>query len=175
MPWEDPTCNKLFIVRLMLRGLGFKQYRPLNPVKREIKVCVRTDTTNGFFNPMQIYTGKRSTPNWTPHQKAPVLWLLSLGKRENREEKRNKVIRDVVDIKMRKNREIKKLWEAKNELELCINQAKKTVTKTEQLNSLTDDQPLERDQSTKSTVPKWDCVKGWYSHALMSAPLLTLI
>ena len=64
------------------------------------------------------------------------------------------MIRDVVDIKMRKNREIKKLWEAKNELELCINQAKKTVTKTEQLNSLTDDQPLERDQSTKSTVPK---------------------
>ena len=38
--------------------LGFKQYMPMKPVKRGVKVWVRADATNGFVCAMQIYTGK---------------------------------------------------------------------------------------------------------------------
>ena len=38
--------------------LGFKQYMPMKPVKRGIKVWVRADATNSFVSAMQVYTGK---------------------------------------------------------------------------------------------------------------------
>lgn len=38
--------------------LGFKQYMPMKPVKRGIKVWVRADPTNGFICAIQVYTGK---------------------------------------------------------------------------------------------------------------------
>ena len=38
--------------------LGFKQYVPLKPTKRGIKVWVRADPHNGFLNDFQIYTGR---------------------------------------------------------------------------------------------------------------------
>ncbi|XP_033763437.1 piggyBac transposable element-derived protein 4-like [Pecten maximus] len=38
--------------------LGFKQYVPLKPTKRGIKVWVRADPHNGFVNDFQVYTGK---------------------------------------------------------------------------------------------------------------------
>ena len=39
--------------------LGFKQYMPLKPVKRGIKVWVLADSTNGYLYTMQVYTGKK--------------------------------------------------------------------------------------------------------------------
>ena len=39
--------------------LGFKQYMPMRPVKRGIKVWVRADATNGFVSAMQVYKGKK--------------------------------------------------------------------------------------------------------------------
>ena len=38
--------------------LGFKQYMPMKPVKRGIKVWVRAAATNGFVRAIQVYTGK---------------------------------------------------------------------------------------------------------------------
>ena len=38
--------------------LGFKQYVPLKPTKRGIKVWVRADPFNGFVCDFQVYTGK---------------------------------------------------------------------------------------------------------------------
>ena len=38
--------------------LGFKQYMPMKPVKRGIKVWVRADATNGFVCAIQVYMGK---------------------------------------------------------------------------------------------------------------------
>ena len=38
--------------------LGFKQYVPLKPTKRGIKVWTRADPSNGFVNDFQMYTGK---------------------------------------------------------------------------------------------------------------------
>ena len=38
--------------------LGFKQYLPMKPIKRGIKVWVRADATNGFVCALQVYTGK---------------------------------------------------------------------------------------------------------------------
>ena len=38
--------------------LGFKQYMPMKPVKRGIKVWVRADAMNGFVCAIQVYTGK---------------------------------------------------------------------------------------------------------------------
>ncbi|KAK3108149.1 hypothetical protein FSP39_002030 [Pinctada imbricata] len=38
--------------------LGFKQYVPLKPTKRGIKVWMRADPHNGFVNEFQVYTGK---------------------------------------------------------------------------------------------------------------------
>ena len=37
---------------------SLKQYMPLKPVKRVIKVWVRADSHNGYFNQFQIYKGK---------------------------------------------------------------------------------------------------------------------
>ncbi|KAK3107853.1 hypothetical protein FSP39_023451 [Pinctada imbricata] len=38
--------------------LGFKQYVPLKPTKRGIKIWVRADPHNGYINDFQVYTGK---------------------------------------------------------------------------------------------------------------------
>jgi len=38
--------------------LGFKQYMPMKPVERGIKVWVRADATNGFVCAIQVYMGK---------------------------------------------------------------------------------------------------------------------
>ncbi|KAK3107658.1 hypothetical protein FSP39_019342 [Pinctada imbricata] len=38
--------------------LGFKQYVPLKPTKRGIKVWMRADPHNGFVNEFQVNTGK---------------------------------------------------------------------------------------------------------------------
>lgn len=38
--------------------LGFKQYVPLKPTKRGIKVWVCADPYNGFMNDFQVYTGE---------------------------------------------------------------------------------------------------------------------
>jgi len=38
--------------------LGFKQYMPMKPVKRGIKVWVWADATNGFVCAIQVYMGK---------------------------------------------------------------------------------------------------------------------
>ena len=38
--------------------LGFKQYVPLKPTKRGIKVWMRADPNNGYVNDFQVYTGK---------------------------------------------------------------------------------------------------------------------
>ena len=61
----------------------------------------------------------------------------------------------VVDItKMRRNREIKNCTTGKKRVRALSKPSKENRPKDrEQFNSLTDDQPLERDQSTKSTVP----------------------
>ena len=40
--------------------LGFKQYVPLKPTKRGIKVWVRADPNNGYVNDFQVYTGKEN-------------------------------------------------------------------------------------------------------------------
>ena len=86
LPRDNPAYDKLFKVRPLLdrlantfheeyrpskfvsidegmvkyKGrLGFKQYMPMKPVKRGIKVWVRADATNGFVSAMQVYTGKK--------------------------------------------------------------------------------------------------------------------
>jgi hypothetical protein len=38
--------------------LGFKQYVPLKPTKRGIKMWVRADPSSGYMNDFQVYTGK---------------------------------------------------------------------------------------------------------------------
>jgi hypothetical protein len=38
--------------------LGFKQYVPLKPTKRGIKVWVRADPHNGYVGDFQVYTGR---------------------------------------------------------------------------------------------------------------------
>lgn len=82
---EDPAHDKLFKVRPLLDALsatfreeyqpskfvsidegmvkykgrlGFKQYMPMKPVKRGIKVWVLAHATNGYVCAMQVYTGK---------------------------------------------------------------------------------------------------------------------
>ena len=40
---------------------SLKQYLPLKPVKRGIKVWVLADSTNGYFWNMQVYTGKEKS------------------------------------------------------------------------------------------------------------------
>ena len=38
-----------------------KQYMPMKPTKRGIKVWVLADSTNGYFSRMEIYTGKKGS------------------------------------------------------------------------------------------------------------------
>ena len=38
---------------------SLKQYMPLKPVKRGIKVWVAADSTNGYFSRFEIYTEKK--------------------------------------------------------------------------------------------------------------------
>ncbi|XP_022793844.1 piggyBac transposable element-derived protein 4-like [Stylophora pistillata] len=86
LPRNNPRYDKLFKVRPLLNRLpstfreeyrplkyvsidkgmvkykgrlGFKQYMPMKPVKRGIKVWVRANATNGFMGAMQVYTGKK--------------------------------------------------------------------------------------------------------------------
>ena len=40
--------------------LGFKQYMPLKPTKRGIKVWMRADPHNGYVNDFQVYTGRQN-------------------------------------------------------------------------------------------------------------------
>ncbi|XP_033725281.1 piggyBac transposable element-derived protein 4-like [Pecten maximus] len=39
--------------------LAFKQYVPMKPTKRGIKVWMRADPNNGYVNEFQVYTGRR--------------------------------------------------------------------------------------------------------------------
>lgn len=41
---------------------SLKQYMPLKPVKRGIKVWVLADSKNGYFSKLQVYTGKTDSP-----------------------------------------------------------------------------------------------------------------
>ena len=41
--------------------LGFKQYLPMKPTKRGIKVWVRADPYNGYVNDIQVYLGKENS------------------------------------------------------------------------------------------------------------------
>ena len=38
---------------------GLKQYMPMKPIKRGIKVWVLGDSTNGYFSRFQVYTGRQ--------------------------------------------------------------------------------------------------------------------
>jgi hypothetical protein len=50
--------------------LGFKQYVPLKPTKRGIKVWVRADPHNGYVGDFQVYTGRTdNTPMLTSRRK----------------------------------------------------------------------------------------------------------
>ena len=40
---------------------SLKQYMPLKPVKRGIKVWVLADSHNGYFHKFQVYTGKEGS------------------------------------------------------------------------------------------------------------------
>lgn len=40
---------------------SLKQYMPLKPVKRGIKVWVLADSRNGYFSKFEVYTGKGAT------------------------------------------------------------------------------------------------------------------
>ena len=44
---------------------SLKQYMPLKPTKRGIKVWVAADSTNGYFSRFKVYTGKKN--NTTEH------------------------------------------------------------------------------------------------------------
>ena len=44
---------------------SLKQYMPLKPTKRGIKVWVAADSTNGYFSRFEVYTGKKG--NTTEH------------------------------------------------------------------------------------------------------------
>ena len=39
---------------------SLKQYMPMKPVKRGIKVWALADSHNGYFHKLQVYTGKES-------------------------------------------------------------------------------------------------------------------
>lgn len=86
LPREDPNYDKLFRLRPLLDAvstafreeyrpskflsvdegkvkykgrLKFKQYMPLKPVKRRIKIWVLADLTNGYLYAMQVYKAKK--------------------------------------------------------------------------------------------------------------------
>ncbi len=40
---------------------ALKQYMPMKPIKRGIKVWVLGDSTNGYFSRFEVYTGKKDT------------------------------------------------------------------------------------------------------------------
>ncbi len=40
---------------------SLKQYMPMKPIKRGIKVWVLADSNNGYFSRLEVYTGKKST------------------------------------------------------------------------------------------------------------------
>ena len=54
--------NTLFIDEKMIPFKGrcsLKQYFPLKPVKRGIKVWVRADVINGYVSELNVYVGKQ--------------------------------------------------------------------------------------------------------------------
>ena len=58
----DPHCEQA-IDEAMIPFQGrstLKQYLPMKPVKRGIKVWVRADSHNGYFSQFEVYTGKGS-------------------------------------------------------------------------------------------------------------------
>ena len=44
--------------------LGFKQYVPMKPTKRGLKVWMRADPHNGYVNEFQVYTGREGAAVW---------------------------------------------------------------------------------------------------------------
>ena len=75
-PREDPHHDELAHVRPITEPhkevsideamvgfsvrFGFKQYVPMKPTKRGIKVWVRADLHNGYIGDFQVYTGRQS-------------------------------------------------------------------------------------------------------------------
>ena len=45
-----------------IRRSSLKQYMPLKPVKRGIKVWVLADSNNGYISKLLVYTGKEDSP-----------------------------------------------------------------------------------------------------------------
>ena len=43
----------------MIKFQGLKQYMPMKPVKRGIKVWVLADSVNGYFSRLEVYSGKQ--------------------------------------------------------------------------------------------------------------------
>ena len=59
---EYQTSQNLSVDEAMIafKGqLAMKQYLPMKPVKRGIKVWMCADASNGFVCNMQVYTGKK--------------------------------------------------------------------------------------------------------------------
>ena len=57
----NPNCE-IAIDEVMIkfqRQSSLKQYMPMKPIKRGIKVCVRADSNNGYFSQFEVYTGKK--------------------------------------------------------------------------------------------------------------------
>ena len=55
--------NEVAVDEAMIKFQGrssLKQYMPMKPVKRGIKVWCLADSQNGFFSSFQVYTGKES-------------------------------------------------------------------------------------------------------------------
>lgn len=60
--------QNLAIDEAMIKFQGrssIKQYMPMKPIKRGIKVWVLADSSNGYFSRLEIYTGKKA--NTTEH------------------------------------------------------------------------------------------------------------
>ena len=63
----QPHCD-IAVDEAMIKFKGrssLKQYMPLKPTKRGIKVWVAADSTNGYFPRFEVYTGKKD--NSTEH------------------------------------------------------------------------------------------------------------
>ena len=57
----NPNCE-IAIDEAMIKFQGrssLKQYMPMKPIKRGIKVWVRADSNNGYFSQFEVYTGEK--------------------------------------------------------------------------------------------------------------------
>ena len=62
-PHRDVAVDEAMI---KFQGISsLKQYMPMKPTKRGIKVWVAADSTNGYFSMFEIYTGRKN--NTTEH------------------------------------------------------------------------------------------------------------